>query len=124
MLDLLGNIFIVVILCTFVVNLFGVSKKTKLLKQQGEDPLVPLSLTLVIVAALAEYILITLLITAVFDWFNVKVTLVPVVIVFAAGYVLRNAAAWLSAWGVVSTYTYIERRKMKKQILEDKETAL
>jgi len=124
MLDLLGNIFIVVILCTFVVNLFGVSKKTKLLKQQGEDPLVPLSLTLVIVAALAEYVLITLLITAVFDWFNVKVTLVPVVTVFAAGYVLRNASAWLSAWGVVSTYTYIERRKMKKQILEDKETAL
>ncbi|QIA28559.1 hypothetical protein [Phage f2b1] len=124
MIDLLGNIFIVIILCTFIVNLFGVSKKTKLLKQKGEDPLVPLSLTLVVVAALAEYALITLLITAVFDWGNVQVKLVPVVIVFAAGYVLRNVAAWLSAWGVVSIYTYAERRKMKKQIMEDKETAL
>lgn len=124
MIDVLGNILLVIVLLTLVVNLFNIFKESKQLKAQGKTPLVRNNVVIVFVAALAEYVVITLLIAAVFDWCHVKPTTMTIVITFTAGYILRNVGAYLAAWGTLSIFMIFEKRKMKKEIAEENKTAL
>lgn len=111
-----------IILLSLVLNINQVFTESKALKEQGKTPLVGKNLTTVILAAVAELVLVAgvvFLIEPVFTPTGWQVGLL-----FASLYLLKDVAAYLTGWGTWAVYVNLEKRKMKKQIEEDQEEAM
>lgn len=111
------------VVITLVSNLFQLFVETKQLKAAGKTPLVSRNLTTVILAAVAEAVVISLVIWL-YKLLQLDTTVFYVVIMYILAYTLRNVGAYLAAWGLWSIFIRIDKKKLLKQIEKEKAGAL
>ncbi|AIW03261.1 hypothetical protein CPT_Mater104 [Bacillus phage Mater] len=124
MIQVVAAALLVVILYTLALNLFGLFRESKQLKAAGKTPLVYKNITTVLIAAIGEIAVVALLFLVLFSGFHLQDNKTNAIAAFTAGYIVRYAGAYLSAWGTWAFFLALEKRKMKKEINEDKKAAL
>lgn len=112
-----------VILITLMVNLIQVYKESKQLKAEGKTPLTIRNLNVIMCAAIAEF-LVAYLLLALFNKLHAFTTSLNVFLIFIVVYLLRNAGAYLTAWGLWSIFVKIDQKKLRKELIEEREEAL
>lgn len=112
-----------VVAVTFITNLLQVFAESKKLRAEGKTPLTGKNLTTVTLAAVAEAILATLVIILA-SALDMTINVFTVAMTFLIGYLFRNVAAYLAAWGMWSLFVKIDTRKAKKEVKKDQEGAI
>jgi hypothetical protein len=111
-----------VVFISLATNLYQVLMESKKLKEDGKTPLVGKNLTTVGVAGLAEVLAVTLLVY-ITSLITADLEIIGVIVVFLSGYLFRNVAAYLAAWGIWTIFVTIDKKKMKEKIDNDQEEA-
>jgi uncharacterized membrane protein len=111
------------VLVTLVTNLLQLEKETRQLKAAGKTPLHGRNIVVICLAAVAE-VLVCYLLVQLYMLVDLKQTGVVVLIEFVLAYLLRNVGAYLVAWGLWAIFIRIDKKKLLKQIEQEKAEAL
>lgn len=124
MVEVVGISLVFVILFSLAMNLLGLSKQIKKVRAAGQTPLIKTSVLMAFTGAVGEFIVSMLIMYTIFEWCNVKETVISAAVTFMFAYVLRNAGSYLARWATIEISVRIDRRKMKKQLEKDQKAAL
>jgi hypothetical protein len=113
-----------VVMVTLVTNLVQLYKETKQLKAAGKTPLHGRNSVVIMTAALAEVLVIYLTLRFCSFIQPEEMSMAGVFTVFVLTYLLRNVGAYLAAWGLWSIFIRIDKKKLLKQIAQEKAEAL
>lgn len=116
-----------VILYDFVTNLIRLFSESKKLRVAGKTPLTERNLLVVILAAIAETIVV-FLITLLFARLKIPASYLNVFLMFISAYLARNVGSYLTAWGMWATFVRVDKKKavqnLNKKEKQEKEEAL
>lgn len=107
----------------FVMNLIQMYTESRKLKEEGKTPLMTRNAITIGVATAAELCTIFLAV-ALAHYFGFTPTVLTVITLFVAIYLLRNGAAYLAAWGLWTIFIRKDKKKMEKQIEEEQGGAI
>lgn len=113
----------IVILITLALNMFQVYTESNKLKAEGKTPLYARNLITISVAALAEAVVVVL-VCLVARALDTPQTVTMYGVVFTIGFITRNVGAYLTAWTAWSVFIGIDKRKLKKQLQQDRDGAI
>jgi len=120
----IGVILLILVLVTWITNLFQVFAESRRYKAAGKTPLIGKNVVTVTAAAIAEFLIVWL-----FIWGYLHFGLNPddpvkVAILFLFPFFIRNAGAYLAAWAVWAAFLHFEKKKKINEIKKDQEEAL
>lgn len=102
----------------FIMNMFQMYTESRKLKADGKTPLMKRNMLTIAVATVAELLMVFLSVMLA-AYIGFTATVVTVVTLFVSIYLLRNAAAYLAAWGLWTLFIRKDKKKMEKQIEEE-----
>ncbi|QFP93298.1 UNVERIFIED_ORG: hypothetical protein Xoosp15_33 [Xanthomonas phage Xoo-sp15] len=104
-----------IVAVTFVTNNIQLYKESARLKEMGQTPLTGRNLSVVIVAFIAEMLVVAGTMWC-FQALETPVNYWTVSCMFLVGYLLRNVGAYASAWALWTIFVRIDKGKMKHEV--------
>lgn len=105
----------VIVAVTFVTNNIQLYKESARLKEMGQTPLTGRNLSVVIVAFVAEMLVVAGTMWC-FQALGTPVNPWTVACMFLVGYLVRNVGAYASAWALWTLFVRIDKGKMKHEL--------
>lgn len=102
----------------FIMNLVQMYTESRKLKAEGKTPLMKRNMLTIGVATAAELLMVFGAIWLA-SYIGFTTTVVTVVTLFVAIYLLRNGAAYLAAWGLWTLFIRKDKKQMEKKIEEE-----
>lgn len=122
-LTVIAAIIFTMIVLAVIGNFIQLFAKSKKLKAQNQTPLVGQSVVVILVVAVAEAIIVALLLK-VAAILGVAVGVIGVILLFLFLFYIRLIVAYLTTWGVWSLFVKRSKKKELNKVKQDQAEAL